>query len=667
MSDGLNMGFLRVGAAVPKVRIASPQANAEEMIRLIKQADEVNVNVLVFPELCLTGYTCADLFHQRLLLSETTSALQDILEISRNAAREMLIVVGIPIEADNQLFNCAAILHNGKILGLVPKVFIPNYNEFYEKRWFSPARNRVSEHITLCGQVIPFGENLLFTDNVSQLCLGAEICEDLWMPVPPSSRHALRGANLLVNLSASNELVGKTEYREALIRQQSARCLAGYIYSSAGPSESTTDVVFGGHMLIAENGMILDQNRFQDGTIIYADVDIEKMMNERRKSNSFMDDSYLGNYRIIPFTLYETAARHIGDQHDTALPISARNTRDKSGLKRTIDPYPFVPSKKGERDLRCREIFKIQQTGLAQRLIKTGIRKAVIGISGGLDSTLALLVCREAFATLGYPLADIQGITMPGFGTTGRTVGNARMLIQEMGISYREIPIQDACLKHFQDIGHDPDSKDVTYENVQARERMQILMDIANKDGGIVVGTGDLSELALGWCTYNGDHMSHYGVNAGVPKTLVKYLVSWYADTTDNPQIRRILTDILDTPISPELLPPDSTGKIEQKTEELIGSYDLHDFFLYNMMRWGFSPSKVYYLACQAFNSNYSRQEILKWLKVFYRRFFAQQFKRSCLPDGPKVGSICLSPRGDWRMPSDASADIWLKELEKLE
>ncbi|UWG95809.1 NAD(+) synthase [Dehalobacter sp. DCM] len=646
MSDALNMGFIRVGAAVPKVHIASPMANAEEMIRIAEQAAKEKVAVLVFPELCLTGYTCADLFHQQLLLSNTRTALEYLLIKTQIVAANMLIVIGLPIEADNQLFNCAAILHNGKILGIVPKVFIPNYNEFYEKRWFSPARNRLSNSITLCGQVVPFNENLLFKDNKAHLCLGAEICEDLWMPVPPSSRHALHGANLLVNLSASNELVGKTKYREDLIRLQSARCFAGYVYASAGPSESTTDVVFGGQMMIAENGSILEQNRFHDGILIYADVDLDKMMNERRKSNSFMDESHTDDYRVIPFILDEAG---IGPR-----------------IKREIDPYPFVPSKKEERDLRCREIFMIQQTGLSQRLLKTGIRKAVIGISGGLDSTLALLVCREAFAQLEYPLNEIYGITMPGFGTTGRTLTNARNLMQELGVRYQEIAISDACLKHFEDIGHDPAIKDVTYENVQARERTQILMDIANKQDGLVIGTGDLSELALGWCTYNGDHMSHYGVNAGVPKTLVKYLVSWYADTTDNPKIHRILRDILDTPISPELLPPDITGKIEQKTEELIGSYDLHDFFLYNMMRWGFSPAKVYYLACSAFSGEFTNQEILKWLKVFYRRFFSQQFKRSCLPDGPKVGSICLSPRGDWRMPSDANAQMWLNELDTL-
>jgi len=648
MFDVWKMGYVRVGSASPRVHIGNPQANAAEIIQLFDRADAAHVNVLVFPELCLTGYTCADLFHQRLLLDQSLVALQQLLDATHNKKSNMLIVVGIPFETDNQLFNCAAILHQGRILGLVPKMYIPNYNEFYEKRWFSPALSRISDTVTINSREVPFGENLLFQDSTSQLCLGAEICEDLWMPIPPSSRHALHGANLIVNLSASNELVGKTEYRESLVRQQSARCLAGYAYASAGPSESTTDVVFGGHVLIAENGTILEENRFEDQALIYADVDIQKLMNERRKSNSFMSADLSGTYRVISFE-------------------SGLYSNQSPVLHRRIDPFPFVPGNKEDRDIRCKEIFTIQLTGLAQRLEKTGTRKALIGISGGLDSTLALLVCREAFAKLGYPYEQILAITMPGFGTTGRTLGNALALMKELEVNSREISIVDACSKHFEDIGHDPAIHDVTYENVQARERTQILMDLANKEGGMVVGTGDLSELALGWCTYNGDHMSHYAVNAGVPKTLVKYLVSWYADTADNPIVTQILRDILDTPISPELLPPNKAGGIEQKTEDVIGSYNLHDFFLYYMMRWGFSPAKVYFLACQAFGEKFTGQEILKWLKVFYRRFFSQQFKRSCLPDGPKVGTICLSPRGDWRMPSDASAGIWLTEIDELE
>jgi NAD+ synthase (glutamine-hydrolysing) len=655
MFDALKMGYVRIGTAVPKVEIANPQANVSAIIQLIDRAAEARVQVLVFPELCLTGYTCADLFHQRLLLDQTLSAMELLLDTTRQRNQDMLIVLGMPMEADNQLFNCGVVLQGGKILGVVPKVFIPNYNEFYEKRWFSPASGRVSDVVVLCSQEIPFGENLLFREKSSQLCLGLELCEDLWMPVPPSSQHALHGANLIVNLSASNELVGKTEYRESLVRQQSARCFAAYAYASAGPSESTTDAVFGGHLLIAENGQLLAENRFQEQALVCADIDIQKLMNERRKTNSFMNGMISSpGYRTIPFKLYDSlSADHAASGEPPA-------------LLRPIDPYPFVPGKKEDRDRRCREIFTIQLTGLARRLEKTGTKKVLIGISGGLDSTLALLVCREAFAKLNFPFAQILGVTMPGYGTTSRTKSNAQALMKELGVRSREIPIVGACGKHFEDIGHDPNIHDITYENVQARERTQILMDLANKEGGLVVGTGDLSELALGWCTYNGDHMSHYGVNAGVPKTLVKYLVSWYADTSKNARVTQILTDILDTPISPELLPPDRTGGIEQKTEDVIGPYDLHDFFLYYMMRWGFSPAKVYDLACRAFRGVFSEREILKWLKVFYRRFFSQQFKRSCLPDGPKVGTICLSPRGDWRMPSDASAQIWLQELDQL-
>lgn len=656
MANIWEMGYVRIGAAVPKIQIGNTWANISEIINLVKQAADSHVKVLVFPELCVTGYTCADLFHQKLLLDQAQAALQKIIDITGENNYDMLIIIGIPVEADNQLFNCAAVIHRGKILGLVPKTFIPNYGEFYEKRWFSSAVNRINDTVIFCSQEVPFSEKLLFKDRNSQLCVGVEICEDLWMPIPPSANHVLHGANLIANLSASNELIGKTEFRRSLVSQQSSRCIAAYVYASAGPSESTTDTVFGGHVLIAENGTILEESRFREQTLVYADVDIEKLINERKKVNSFMNPSMnfmAENYRIIPFELNNK-------------PFVDNMKLLIDSLKRDVSPYPFVPEKKEERDARCREIFTIQLTGLAQRLLKTGINKAVIGISGGLDSTLALLVCREAFAKLGYPFGQIIAITMPGFGTSNRTKRNAHDLMKELGVQCREIPITAACLKHFEDIGHDPEIHDITYENVQARERTQILMDIANKEGGLVIGTGDLSELALGWCTYNGDHMSHYAVNAGVPKTLVRYLVSWYMDTTENPKVAEILKDILDTPISPELLPPNGTSEIEQKTEDVIGPYDLHDFFLYYMIRWGFSPSKIFFLACKAFKNRFTEQDILKWMKVFYRRFFSQQFKRSCMPDGPKVGTICLSPRGDWRMPSDASAEIWLKELEKL-
>lgn len=645
MFDLKQMGFLRVGTAVPKVQIGNPQGNIEGISRLINMALENRVKVLVFPELSITGYTCGDLFHQRILLEKAQEALHKLLGDTQNI--DMVIAVGMPVLADNQLFNCAVFLHKGKLLGAVPKTFIPNYNEFYEKRWFSSSISRISDTVVICGQEVPFSECLLFQDSSSELCIGADVCEDLWMPIPPSSYHAQYGANLIVNLSASNELVGKKEYREALVRQQSARCLAAYVYVSAGQSESTTDVVFGGHTIIAENGSILEEQRFMESVISYCDIDIEKLMNERRKMNTYMGRLEAADYTVIDFCL--------------------ENLNEKFELKRYVDPYPFVPGRQEDRNIRCQEIFTIQLTGLAQRLEKTGIQKAVIGISGGLDSTLALLVCKEAFSRLGYSKDNIIGVTMPGFGTTSRTHDNAWLLMEELGVTIKEIPITEACLQHFASIGHDPAIHDITYENVQARERTQILMDLANKEGGIVVGTGDLSELALGWCTYNGDHMSNYAVNAGIPKTLVKYLVSWYADTAENSKVTKILKDILDTPISPELLPAGKTGEIQQKTEEKIGSYDLHDFFLYNMMRWGYSPKKVFMLAEIAFRDKFTSNDILLWIKVFYQRFFTQQFKRSCLPDGPKVGSICLSPRGDWRMPSDASADLWLREIALLE
>ena len=657
MLDMQEMGYLRVAAAIPQVKIADPAANADQIISLIGAAAKEMVRVLVFPELCLAAYTCADLFYQRLLLDQCEKALDQLLKATRST--DMLIVAGLPVEADNQLFNGAAVMLHGEILGIVPKSFIPNYNEFYEKRWFSPASGRISDTVKICGQEVPFGDRLLFRDSDSALCLGVEICEDLWMPIPPSSYHAIYGANLLANLSASNELVGKAEYRKALVSQQSARCLAGYVYASAGPSESTTDLVFSGHGMIGENGAILAEKRFMESALVISDIDLERLGAERRKNNSFMGQVEAKAYRTISFAFTDHLSASAGQDPSKA-------ALNQTALIRPVDAYPFVPGKKEERDLRCQEIFTIQKTGLAQRLLKTGIKKAMLGISGGLDSTLALLVCHEAFRTLGYPDDHICGVTMPGFGTSGRTRGNAHDLMAELAVNSREISILAASRQHFQDIGHDPAVQDITYENVQARERTQILMDIANKEGGLVVGTGDLSELALGWCTYNGDHISHYGVNAGVPKSLVKYLVSWYADKSDNDNVRRILTDILDSPISPELLPTDEAGIIAQKTEEIIGSYDLHDFFLYNMLRWGYAPAKVFYLARIAFAGKFSGREIITWQKVFYQRFFSQQFKRSCLPDGPKVGSICLSPRGDWRMPSDASAAIWLEEIDQL-
>ncbi len=636
-------GYIRVAAAVPLVSVGDPNANVDEMIRLIQKGDSVDgIKVMVFPELSITGYTCADLFHQRNLLSESQNALAKLLEQTRDI--DMLISVGIPAEADSQLFNCAAVLHMGQVLGVIPKTFLPNYNEFYEKRWFAGSSSRIGDTIRILGKQVPFGENLLFSDRLSQLCVGVEICEDLWMPIPPSAYHALHGANLLLNLSASNETVTKLDYRRDLIKQQSARCFAGYVFCSAGQGESTTDVVFGGHAVIAENNAIVREMSFPEvSTYIFSDIDIEKLMNDRRKFNSFMDKADPSVYRVIEFNLH--------DDRDIKECFS-------------VNAHPFIPRDPNAKYGRCKEIFKLQSTGLSERMRKTGICKAVIGLSGGLDSTLALLVTVEAMQALKLPVSNIIGITMPGLGTTDRTYQNALTLMRELDIQAKEISIKEACLQHFKDIGHDINKHDVTYENTQARERTQILMDIANQENGLVVGTGDLSELALGWCTYSGDHISHYGVNSGVPKSLVKHLVSYYAETTENKKVAAALMDVLDTPISPELLPADSDGNIAQKTEDVVGPYELHDFFLYHMIRNGFAPKKILKLATIAFDGFYSKDEIFKWLRTFYRRFFTQQFKRSCLPDGVKVGSVCLSPRGDWRMPSDASMALWIRELD---
>ena len=638
-------GYMRVAAAVPRVRVGDPAHNAREIVELVRRGAAKYVKVMVFPELSVTGYTCSDLFHQRGLLNAAHCALGRLLE--ETADIDMLVAVGMPVEADNQLFNCAVILHRGELLAAVPKTFIPNYNEFYEKRWFASASGRVSDTVRLCGADVPFGDSILLKNNCSPLTVGIEICEDLWMPIPPSSRHALFGANLLLNLSASNETVTKSDYRRELVRQQSARCLAGYVYCSAGQGESTTDVVFSGHSLIAVSDSIAAESSYPaDSAFIYADLDLERVMNDRRKFNSFMGRREAGNYRVIEFEMKDG-----GDVRETF----------------RVDPHPFIPRDRTEKFGRCREIFRLQSTGLSERMRKTGIKKAVIGLSGGLDSTLALLVTAEALKALKLPLSGIVGVTMPGLGTTDRTYQNALTLMEELGVTKREIPIRDACLLHYRDIGHETDNYDVTFENVQARERTQILFDIANQEGGLVVGTGDLSELALGWCTYNGDHMSHYGVNSGVPKSLVKHLISWYAETAENRKVAAALSDILDTPISPELLPADDEGNIAQKTEDVVGPYELHDFFLFHFLRNGFAPAKIYKLASLAFEGKYEPAVIKKWLAVFYRRFFSQQFKRSCLPDGVKVGSVCLSPRGDWRMPSDASSEELLRQLEEAE
>lgn len=640
-----NNGFVRIAAAVPMLKVADTLYNTEEIKSLITMAEERNVSSLVFPELCITGYTCGDLFGQDLLLEASQNAVQNLCEFSNG--RDILFFVGVPVKVGQYLFNCAAALQNGKILGIIPKTYIPNYSEFYEKRWFTPAFDAVDE-IVYCNQKVPFGTDIIFHDkDMPEYCIGVEICEDLWAPVPPSSFSALSGASVIINLSASNELVNKAAYRTDLVKQQSARLICAYVYSSSGVHESTTDLVFSGHSIISENGEILGQSkRFcRDSSLVVSDVDVERLFSERRKNLTFRD-SQGGNpakFRSIHFEHKEAGT---------------------AKLERSVNPFPFVPSNPATRDERCREIFSIQVAGLAKRLEHTGSRKVVIGVSGGLDSTLALLVAIKTFDILKYTRENIYTITMPGFGTTDRTHNNTIKLCSTLGTNLREINIVEAALLHFRDIGHNPEKLDVTYENVQARERTQILMDIANKEGALVVGTGDLSELALGWSTYNGDHMSMYAVNCSVPKTLVRSLVLWVAENEMDENSKDILLDILDTPVSPELLPADKSGNISQKTEDIIGPYELHDFFLYHMMRYGASPEKIIFLACSAFGNKYSRDEIRKWLRCFIKRFFSQQFKRSCIPDGPKVGTVSLSPRGDWRMPSDASADVWMKSLE---
>lgn len=642
-------GFIRVGAAVPKCKLADCIYNKDKLIQLMQKAAEKQIQVLVFPELSITTYTCGDLFFQFSLLESAQKGLSDIVSASQSI--DVFTVVGLPIAADNQIFNCAVAIYRGKILGVVPKTFLPNYGEFYEKRWFSSASELISKEITLCGQKVPIGADLLFTAEQIPYCkIGVELCEDLWSPIPPSSYQAVAGATILLNPSASNELATKYDYRKKLISQQSSRCIGAYVYSSSGVGESTQDMVFSGHGIIYENGSLLAESKrfLRESQIIYADVDLELLANDRRKNSSFMDCQIpLPSYREITFSM---KAQSVIEQ-----------------LERVIKPNPFVPDTNAFLDQRCQDIFNIQVVGLARRIEHTQVKSIVVGISGGLDSTLALLVAVKACDYLKFSRNHVIGITMPGFGTTDRTYRNALSLMEALGVQIREISIQKAALQHFEDIGHDVSIHDVTYENTQARERTQILMDIANKENGLVVGTGDLSELALGWATYNGDHMSMYGVNAGVPKTLVRILVQWVAQYGSLSQVAKdILSDVLDTPVSPELLPPDEKGNINQKTEEIVGPYQLHDFFLYYVVRFGFSPSKILFLAEQAFAGEYDKATLLKWLKNFYRRFFSQQFKRSCLPDGPKVGTISLSPRGDWRMPTDAFYRIWMEELEKL-
>ena len=641
----MNYGFVKVAAAVPRVKVADCKFNSERLEGLITIAEGKGVQILTFPEMCITGYTCGDLFAQQLLLEQAEMALIQILNSTRQL--DIISILGMPVVVNSTVINAAVVIQKGKILGVVPKTYLPNYKEFYEQRWFTSALQVSENSVRLCGQIVPMGNNLLF--ETAETTFGIEICEDLWATVPPSSSLALQGAEIIFNLSADDEGIGKHNYLCSLISQQSARCISGYVFSSSGFGESTTDVVFAGNGLIYENGYLLARSeRFcMEEQLIINEIDVECIRAERRVNTTFADNK----------------ANCPGKE---AVRISTEFVNSKDlNLTRTFNPHPFVPQG-SELNSRCEEIFSIQIAGLAQRLLHTGAKTAVIGISGGLDSTLALLVCVKTFDKLGLSRKDILGITMPGFGTTDRTYHNAIDLMNSLGVSIREISIREACIQHFKDIGHDLNIHDVTYENSQARERTQILMDIANQTWGMVIGTGDLSELALGWATYNGDHMSMYGVNAGIPKTLVKHLVQWVAENGMDEASKATLLDIVDTPISPELIPADENGEIKQKTEDLVGPYELHDFFLYYFLRFGFRPSKIYFLAQTAFSGVYDDETIKKWLQTFFRRFFNQQFKRSCLPDGPKVGSISISPRGDWRMPSDASSAAWLKEIAEL-
>ncbi len=631
-------GFVKTAAVTPDIRVADVAYNTEQICRLIDKTAEEGAKVTVFPELCVTGYTCGDLFTQELLLKRAREALHII--ASHTEGKDGIIFAGAPVAVDGELYNVAAAFGGGKILGLTTKTFLPNYGEFYEMRQFRPGPPQARE-IFFDGERIPFGPQLLFTAReMDSLIISAEICEDVWSPVPPSIEAVREGAVLIVNCSASDETVGKADYRRSLIAGQSARLICGYVYANAGEGESTTDLVFGGHNLIAENGTVLAcARRFENG-VVYSEIDIQRLNGERRKNTTFQAADERRLIRI-PFSI----------------------GWEETKLTRQFPALPFVPDETGERNRRCEEILMIQAMGLKKRLMHTGAESAVVGISGGLDSTLALLVTAKAFDMLGYDRSGITAVTMPCFGTTDRTYRNACKMGRKLGAELREVPIGDSVLCHFRDIGHSKDRQDVTFENAQARERTQVLMDIANQTGGLVIGTGDMSELALGWATYNGDHMSMYGVNASVPKTLVKHLVHYYADTCEDKELREVLYDVLDTPVSPELLPP-KDGVIAQKTEDLVGPYELHDFFLYYMLRFGYAPGKIFRLARETFADEYSPEVIYKWLRTFYRRFFSQQFKRSCLPDGPKVGTVALSPRGDWRMPSDASVTIWIEELE---
>ena len=634
-------GYVKVGASTLELKVSDTIYNVQMIKKQIDEAVNKNIQIISFPELSITGYTCGDLFNQDILIDKAYEGLKDLVDYSKD--KMIVIIVGSPIKCENKLYNCAVVINNGKILGIVPKTYIPNYNEFYEMRWFKSSNDLKIKEINLFNEFVPIGVDLIFTSKLDdELKFGVEICEDVWSLYPKSNDYASSGASIIFNLSASNETIGKYDFRKELIKMQSVKTISGYVYSSSGINESSTDLLFSGSSLIYENGKLLSENnRFDfNSNLIYSDVDIKRLVNDRRKNTSFISNTDK-EYRNIYFT-----------------------TSKNNLISRKYSKYPFVPSNEDKREERCKEIINIQSSALAKRLKHTNIQKCVIGVSGGLDSTLAFLVIKKAFEKLKIDNKNIIAVTMPGFGTTNRTYENALDLIKINNATLKEIDIKKACLVHYSDIDQDINNHDITYENAQARERTKILMDIANKENALVIGTGDLSELALGWCTYNGDHMSMYSVNSSIPKTLVKYLVKYIADT--DKKNKKVLYDILSTPISPELLPADEKGNIKQITEDKIGPYILHDFYLYHFFRYGASPKKIYMLAVNTFENEYSKEEILKWLKVFIKRFFTQQFKRSCMPDGVKVGSISLSPRGDLRMPSDASYNIWIKELEEI-
>lgn len=648
----MKYGFVKTACASPRLKVADCNFNSEQIICAAKDAAKNGASVIVFPELSITGYTCGDLFFQRTLQNASEVQLKRI--ISETAKLDSVIFVGLPVPRAEGIYNCAAAIKGGELLALFAKSYLPNYGEFYERRHFTPfQQNMNTQFIDFAGfEEVPFGTDILIQDEKdSAITIGCELCEDLWVPVPPSSRHILAGATIIANLSGGNEIIGKADYRRSLVKSHSARSLCAYLYANAGLDESTQDMVFAGHNLISENGTLLAESSLFSSETIYADIDVERLCQERRRTTSFgfsaNNNTFNSNYVIVQIKM---------------------NVEKAAGeFSRYVDPHPFVPSDKDKRTQRCLEVITLQAQGLAKRLRHINCQSAVIGLSGGLDSTLALLITCRAFDLCGIERSKVTAITMPCFGTTDRTYNNACSLAKECGATLKEVPIADAVRQHFADLGHDESLHDVTYENCQARERTQVLMDYANKTNGIVIGTGDLSELALGWCTYNGDHMSMYGVNSSIPKTLVRYLVQWFAEASEdakNEKFASVLKDILDTPVSPELLPP-KDGVISQVTEDLVGPYELHDFYLYYLLRFGFSPAKIYFLAQNA-NLPYGKDVILKWLKTFYRRFFTQQFKRSCMPDGAKVGTINLSPRGDWRMPSDAVYSAWTEELETL-